>query len=72
MDWWAETDRVRCRDDNGNPVEVIVRQHVHGRDEGLTFGPPSYATSWGERLVKIDGGFYRLENGTMLTRIRGR
>ena len=55
MEWWAETDRLACVDANGVPVELVVRQRVSEREEGLVFGPPRYVTTDGEAAERIDG-----------------
>lgn len=70
MDWWAETDRIPCTNRHGEPVEVIVRQWLNERGEGLIFGPPAYSIETGELLEKIDGGCFRSASGEVLTRLR--
>ncbi len=63
MEWWAETDRIRCSTRDGKVVEVIVRQRVRERKEGLVFGRPTYATESGEPLKRVEGGSFQLANG---------
>ena len=70
MDWWAETDRLHCVNGAGELVELIVRQHVTERTEGLTFEPPVYVTSAGEPVTRLGGDRFQLRSGEMLRRFR--